>query len=671
MKSEKTKTYSTNKIIYPILFIAYSIILEMANFLYFGFESSSGARLIFPTYFLFDLAIIFMLAGLIFIVQHKVAIQFLFHFFIIIQVAMYIVNTTMYGIFGDVLSFDLLKLGAEATTAFTFDLIDWGGLLMNLALYIVIIISCVLLNKLNKTTYTIKYFSTPVILLAFFIFIQSFGVCLFESQTMSLKTSSAQQTEIEGSDKYLWDNFQFKIDAYKKFGFFGFYIKGTVNLLFPTKVDTDTKKDYINFIDEGYTQSNPNAPLYNDNLIVILCESLDNFAIDPYLTPTLWKLKNGYNSIYLDNFYARNRTNISEGLTLLGSMPKNATIKEAYNKGYKFDYSLPNLFEKTGNANVKTSYFHCNSISFYDRNITFKDDAIGFNTLYGQEAYTGEQNCDRWGQWITDVDFTANLMDKMLPTTGERFLTYFASMSNHGPWVEEKKNFKEYYQEFDALVDSHKEWFINNSGYIWPEGEDYNIYRNYKTGTMDFDRTVAQLLQELENRGLSENTSVVLFADHNAYYQDLGLVMRGLNKTQIYEIDAYEIPVIIYSPAYLKSLGYVENEEGYVQGFTYQNFCNTHDIFPTICDLYGLPYNKNLCQGYSIFSEEIQDSFFASHLGGMFTNKLFSQNITEIYIADKTANEEDIHRFRKTANKYYEKQAILEAIYSNGINGTI
>lgn len=672
MDIKKSKTFSTNKIIFPILFILFSILLEIVNFLYFGFQSSSGARMAFPTYFLYDLAIICMIAGVIFVSHNKVAIQVLFHIFILVQVILYIVNTTMYGIFGDVLSFDLMKLGDEAKTAFTPDLIDWGGIFLNLGIYAIVIVSNILLIKFNKTTYTIKHFSTPIIMVALFIFIQSFSVCLIELQTSTLKVASAQESEIEGSDKYLWDNFQFKIDAYKKFGFFGFYTKGTLNLLFPQKVEKEEEKKYIDYIDSGYVEGNPIAPLYNDNLVVILCESLDSFAVDPELTPTLWKLTQGYNSIYLNNFYARNRTNNSEGITLIGSMPKNSTIKESYQNGYEFDYTLPKLFELSGDSNVTTSFFHCNNISFYDRHITHKDDGIGFDNLYGYEAYTGEQEFKKWGQWITDVDYTANLMDQILPTTGERFMTFFSSMSNHGPWLEEKTNFTHYYQEFDAKIDEHKEWFTTSTDFIWPENDDtYEMYRNYKVGTMDFDRTVAQLLDEIEKRGLSENTSILLFADHNAYYHDLTFIMKDVSKSAIYEIDVNKIPVILYSPSLLKSQGYTENEEGFIQGYTIDSFCNTHDLLPTLCDIYGMPYNKNLLHGYSIFSEEIEHSFFVSHLGGMFTDKLFSQNITDIYIADDSVTEYEIERFREDANRYYEKQAIMEILYLNGINGTI
>lgn len=82
-----------------------------------------------------------------------------------------------------------------------------------------------------------------------------------------------------------------------------------------------------------------------------------------------------------------------------------------------------------------------------------------------------------------------------------------------------------------------------------------------------------------------------------------------------------------------------------------------------------MPSNTNLFHGYSIFSEDIKHSFFASHLGGMFTNKIFSQNITDIVLVEEDVSEDEIIRFREDANLYFEKQAMLEIIYQNGING--
>ena len=98
----------------------------------------------------------------------------------------------------------------------------------------------------------------------------------------------------------------------------------------------------------------------------------------------------------------------------------------------------------------------------------------------------------------------------------------------------------------------------------------------------------------------------------------------------------------------------------------FEKFCNTYDIFPTICELYGLSYNKFMCQGYNIFSNEIENSFFSSNLNGMFDDKIYSLNIEEIYY-DQIITDEDVEKFTTNAIKFYEKQHYLEESYKFNI----
>lgn len=658
----KTKSLSTNKIFLPLLFILFSIIFEITNFLYLGFTNGNGDRIIFPAYFLYDLTIICMLAAVIFVVQGKKTMKAFFFIFLTIQFLLNIVNTTMYSIFGEILSWDLLKLGAEATTAITMDFIDWGGVFLNIGLFAVMITAVVLLYKYNKKTFQVKHFSFPVIALAILFFSMSINVCLFNVQTSLLKTSATAETEIESSDKYLWDNFQFKIEAYKKFGHFGFYTKSILNFIFTNAPEGDELQTYIDYIDEGHVDGDETAPLYNDNLIVILCESVDLFAMDPINTPTLWSMYQGENTIVFENFRARNRTNISEGITLLGSMPKNLFIENSYKAGYQFDYSLPNVFKRAGDENVLTTYMHANNKSYYSRNITHKADGVGFDQLLFIEEYTGEQHYKGFCDWITDLSFTQNLMDKILPTD-QRFLTYFSTLSTHGPYTSENEYFAEYYELYDQNYEEFAKWQEENTDFIMPKTKAVqNMYRIYKAQMIDLDYTIRNLLNELELRGLQDNTSILLYADHNAYFHDLNYKIRGVEKEDFSNTYVNHIPCMLYSPKLIQDYGY-ENKVS--------NFCNTYDILPTLCDLYGMESNTNIYQGYSVFSSDIQNSLFASHLGGIFTDDIFSSNIADVYALSETVTDNDIARFKKNASKFYKKQEYLEKIYTYGINGTI
>lgn len=653
----KLRSVKLNKILIPVMFIVFSIILEFVNFIYLGFKDINGNAIIFPYYFLFDIAIMIIIAGFMYLIHNKIAMNIVCWIFLTLQLVINIVNSTMYNIFGDILSFDLLKLGAEATTAITADFIDWGGVFLNIIVFVLMIVVAVLVQKTKKEI-KLKIFSVPVIILAVFIMSQSLGYSLFTIQSAALASPTSANTEIQTSDEYLWDNFQFKLDAFKKFGYYGFYAKSVYNLAFKNeKID---KEYYQNFIDSGYQSGNTEAPLYGDNLIVILCESLDWYAIDPFNTPTLWAMAGGEDTIVLKNFYARNRTNISEGITLLGNMPKETSTSSAYESGYKFEYSLPNLFKLANDGKeTTTAYFHNNYETFYQRDITHGKDGIGFDDLYFQDAYTADEMYYGFGYWRTDVGFTENLMDKFIPDEG-RFLTYFASLSTHGPYNYRQPYLKEYYDIFDSNFEQYSLWVEETQDYQIPKNsKDFELFHNYKSAVIDLDRTIANIIEVLKEKGRYDSTSMVLFADHNSYYTDLCYKVKGVEKSDFSNTYINNIPVFFWSPKLTGGNGYV-----------YENFCNTYDILPTICEIFGLPSNSNMFQGYSLFSSNIKNSFFASHLSGMFTDRIFSMNINDVYIKADDVSSEEIARFRRAGNKYFEKQNIIEKIYKYGVNGT-
>ncbi len=661
MKTSKVKEIDGYRVFLPLLFIAFAIIFEIANFLYLGFTDSNGNLMVVPTYFLFDISIMIIFAGIIYIVTNKVAMNVVYYFLLSMQFIINIVNSTLYAIFGDVLSFDSLFLGAEATSALTVNLIDWIGVLINVLLFASMITLTVLLQKRCKIVFKYKKFSKTAFILASFLLFETVGITLYLLERSSLETAVSADNEIETSDEYLYDHFQFKLDAFKKFGHYGFYVKSFLSYIFPDDIgDVST---YQNFIDDGHVESNNLAPLYGDNLVVILCESLDWFAIDPYNTPTLYRLAGGEDTLVFKQFYGRNRTNISEALTLLGFVSKNYMLKTAVNSGYDFSYSLPNLFKSaSGDENVTTSYFHANDKTFYSRNDTHGENAVGFDNLYFADSYTGEQEFGGFYHWIEDVEFTSNLMDEFLPTDSQ-FLTYYATITTHGPYDYEQRYLGDCYQEYDDNFEKFKTWFVENTDFIFPtDDETLELFRHYKSAMIDLDNTVANILNEIDERGLLDNTSVLLFADHNSYYSNLCYRLKGVEKTEFSNTYVNNIPMFLYSPKLFELYGdnfdEVEN-----------TYCNTYDILPTICDLYGLASNSNLYQGYSVFSDEIENSLFVSNLGGMFTKNIFSFNISNLYVVGDDVSQLDKEKFKVNANKYWKKQEYIEVILKYGING--
>lgn len=661
----KEKEISLNRIILPLVFIGFSICMEIVNYLYLGFRSVNGSLMVVPTYFMIDLAIIFMIGGLIFLCQNKVLQNIVFYFFVFIHVVLNIINTTMYYVFGDILSYDLLFLGGEATASLSVDLIDWWGVVINLLFLALTIVAGILLKKYNKKTFVFKYKSRLAIVLAVFILCQSLGASAIALQVNHLSTASAEERTIETSDEYLWENFQFKLDAYKKFGHFGFYAKSIVDVVENLVINED-HADVSAQIDEGYQEENEDALLYGDNLVVVLCESLEWYGIDPVLTPTLYSLAYGKdeNAVSFSSFYGRNRTNISEGISLLGSMPRNTLLYNSFASGQSFDYSLPKLFKSTATDKcTKTQYLHENYSSFYKRNVTHGINGIGFDEIYDWKDYTGDCKFSWGDKLVEEYEFSSNLIDNMFPTDCDRFLTYYATISTHGSWTDQQENLKKYYplikDNWDELIGYTETICEGVTQNIENDSELGKMFMHYKAGIIDLDRTVKMWLEELEERCLKENTTILFFADHNTYMQNMCYRIKGVKKTDFSNIDINNIPMFIYSPHLASEVGNGMNDV----------YCNTYDILPTICDLFGLPTNSTLFQGYSIYSDEIENSFFSSNLNGMFTQNIYSLNIKDIYTQNGVVSQEEIEKFKQNANRFYEKQEIIEIIYSNGING--
>ena len=661
MIKSKIKEIDGYRAFLPLLFIVFAIIFETANFLYLGFTDSNGNLMVLPTYFLFDLGIMMIIAGIIYLVTNKIAMNVLYYFFLSMQFILNIVNSTLYAIFGDILSFDSLFLGAEATSALTAELIDWIGVLINVLLFAIMITLTVIFQKKCKIVLKYQKFSKTAFILSSFLLFQIVGFSLLTLERQSLNTAVSADNEIETSDEYLWEHFQFKLDAFKKFGHYGFYTKSFLNYIFNPSPENES--DYVNYIDSGYQPTNNLAPLYGDNLVVILCESLDWFAIDPYNTPTLYRLAVGDNTISFKQFYGRNRTNISETLSLMGCASKNYMLKTPVISGYNFAYSLPNLFKSASNNNVITSYFHANDGGFYDRVDTHGQNGVGFDNLCFIDSYTGEQEFGGFYNWISDLEFISNEIDKFLPTD-KQFLSYFSSVTTHGPYDYEQKYLDDCYQTYYDNFDQFKNWFIENTDFIFPEDEKtLELFRHYKSAMIDLDRTVEYIINQLNERGLADDTSILLFADHNSYYSNLCYRIKGVDKTEFSNTYVNNIPMFLYSPKLFKLYGdNFENIEN--------TYCNTYDILPTICDLYGLASNTNLFQGYSVFSPEIENSLFVSNLGGMFTDNLFSFNISEVYDVVGDASDLEIKKFKENANNFWKKQEYIEVILKNGINGS-
>lgn len=653
-KINSTSTIKLNSYLFPLMYLVFSVVFEILQFLWLGFG-------VFPKYLFLDLGIILVISAIIFILPNNISKNIVMYFFLTLQFILNITNITLYKVFGDILSFDMLLLGAEATTAFSFQFIDFFNLFVNIALFAISIAMGVLVTKNVVAEVRVNRFSKISILMLIFCLMNTFGFGFYSNSLNSLYDIPKENPMyIVKSDVYLYDSLYLKLESYKKFGTFGFYFKSIGNAIFnPNKLDETEINEVIEQVKAGentFLQSEKSGVLAGDNIILILMESFDWYAINPVYTPTLYNIatSNGY---AFTNFYGRNKTNVSEGVSFLGNMPRAEMLASIESSaGLNAPYSLPNLIREEANSNNQTyvaNYLHTYISTFYNRYKTY--DKLGFDNIMCIDNVYSNNPVDFFNDWIFDTDFAKDCVDYFLPTNVDRFYTQFASMSTHGSYQHDNDVYLYYKDYIEQNFDEYVTYINENTPYVIPTSQNIlKSLQHYLAGAIDFNNMIEYLIEEMQARGLSDNTTIIMYADHNSYYDDLSVHMKGLNKNDYTEVEAYNIPFMIYSA----KLGAGQNDV----------FCSTYDIYPTICDLLGFPINSSITQGNSVFSEEIKNSVFVSFLSGIFTDKMYTTNMVDITkVTDEDVSIEEVEHFIQMSIDFYLRQDLIEKVWKNNV----
>ena len=430
-----------------------------------------------------------------------------------------------------------------------------------------------------------------------------------------------------------------------------------------TEIDDEGIEEFI-YNDGNYylETSEYNGISKGNNLVYILVESFEWYVFlenctkeqSLYLYPNLNKFLN--DSIYASNFHAREKTDTSELLALLGSNPTGAFTNYDFPEN-TFSWSLPKLFKESiienGNNVKHIRSFHQNDGDFYNRNILH--ESIGFDYLtdiadmaeYGivntwnEEEFKGERNLDS--------ETISKLQDEMFPEVSEdeQYMTFWLTFSMHG-YYEERETFKEqgYYDKLDSVG-------------AYPEGisqkDDY--LRTYAAAVMDLDKSVGIMMDKLEENGDLDNTTIVMFSDHNTYYNNLSYHAKGIEERHNSEL--YRIPFMIYDEKLKEA--YTENEGT----SEISKFTTTSDMIPTIFDLFGITGYKNLYYGSSMFIDDVESVIFSRAYGIFITDKLICYSANDLIFTSDDYKESDLDDFINRAETLLQKQEYLDKIYHN------
>lgn len=377
-------------------------------------------------------------------------------------------------------------------------------------------------------------------------------------------------------------------------------------------------------------------------------------------------------SIALTNFYSREKTDISENLNLIGSYPTGAYINYDFPNN-TISNSVANVLKTLSDSDIACNAFHNGEEDFYNRNKELL--TVGFDNFYASEQMYKWGYTDHFskGERNLDSEMITVCADKMFPTD-QRFYTHITTITMHGQYSH-RKNLENlgYYDELKAygLVPEKVKSDTEING--------FNTFYYYAACVKDFDASLGIMMNELEERGLKDNTVILMFGDHNTYYSGLSNYVKDIyNQDSENYTNLFRVPCMIYHPEHNAILNYVETELSAKIGTRYQintytnsegetvkslqvkKFTCTADIVPTIFDLIGVNFHSNLYFGNSIFAEP-ETMLYSRAYNVFITDSAYFSNINNI----KWIRSEGDTNENKSASRYadlsnYSKETHLK-----------
>ncbi len=431
-----------------------------------------------------------------------------------------------------------------------------------------------------------------------------------------------------------------------------------------------------------YTETSEfNGISEGNNLIMLMVESFDwypltlNYDAETIneIYPNLTKLMR--ESIVLDNYHTREKTDTSENNALLGSNPTGKYVNYDFENN-AYPYSLVNMF-KHKYPNVTANAFHQNTGTFYNRKELF--ESYGFDNFYDIDAMKEYGVTNEWnessfkGERTKDSETMLHMKETMFPTD-EQFLTYWLTFAMHGYYVE-----RENFANFDYVDQNGVEYEGGYYGYfdakgVFPKGngKKADYLRTYAAAVKDFDEAVGIMMDYLDEKGLLETTTIVMYSDHNTYYNNLAKYGKGISET--YNSELYRIPAMIYDQklvnAYRQAKGEgamkvvygTDNNEDY-KCLTVSKFTNTIDFIPTVFDIFNIKGYHDLYPGTSIFIEDVESIIYSRAYGIFVTDKLVCYSANHLLYTCEGFTKADQDDFIARAEEFLRIKEITDKIF--------
>ncbi len=349
------------------------------------------------------------------------------------------------------------------------------------------------------------------------------------------------------------------------------------------------------------------------NVIVVMMESVNNAILNSEYFPNFSRILE--HAWYWENNYSPRGScatgdNEFSGLTSLYALNTTCTTNTYQDNTY-----FTSMFRRFKESGYKAVGFHDFDDTFYARSVYQAN--MGSEKYYGAEDLNIDYNSEDVVNWPNDGELMEKAVDIL--SQEEPFMAWITTVSAHLPYSLESDLGNMYFDLF--------------------EDTDYTTeVKRYMSKLKVTDDALGVLLDELEEKGLLENTVIVLYGDHYPY----GLSQEEVSSIVDYDVyDFYEIertPFVIYNSNLTPQI--FSEKTSYI------------NILPTLANLFHLEYDSRFYFGSDLLSDD-----FSGRV-------VFSDGSWEDEIARYDATNASITYLKEERYTLQEIQEINQEIYT-------
>jgi len=366
--------------------------------------------------------------------------------------------------------------------------------------------------------------------------------------------------------------------------------------------ETDETLNTLNkyFINNEISDINDYTGMFKDkNLIVIMLESTNDIIINEDDYPNFYKMYNeGWK--WVNNYSPRNScstgNNEMSGMISLYSIYNTCTANNYKNN--KYFQSIFNMFR---NENYYAFSAHNYLEHYYDRSVIHTN--MGSEIYYGVEDL-GISYSSLYKNWSSDEDFMESVLDILDNINKEKnFMSWLTTVSSHQPYSYssiEGDKYLSLYEDMDIKMD----------------------LKRYKSKLKILDNALGILVNGLEEKGILDDTVIVMFGDHYPYGLSTDTINSVLDYDTNVDYESERVPFVIYNPE--------------LEAKTFKEYTSYINILPTLLNLFDVDFDPRLYVGNDLLSKQYESLVVFADGSWKNETAYFNASTSEIeYFTDK------------------------------------